>query len=680
MNSNISGVNHGSVCAQAGRGRRHMSGAAALAFAALVATGQASAQDGVPGQPQGPGPAIAVPFKQWWDFAYTVRSDGLVDYRERREILVGSQNMAQVLGQLRLNVNEHFFDLEIVEAATLKADGRRIDVAPDKILTQAANPGEQAIFEADAKLRTVIFSDLAVGDRVLIVARFHQKRELLPGGFSHSMVFSPASRIVAARVSFDVPKDMKLHVFADRLAYATEASGERVRHVWTYTEQPYRPEEPSAVLPLDRDPRVLVSTFRDWEAAGLAYWTRAAPKSAPTPAISALAEEITKGITDRREQARAISDWVTGNIRYVAIALGSGAWVPHDAASVLTNRYGDCKDHTTLMRAMLTAKGIESEFALINQRAQYRAYDVPTPSFDHVILYLPEFGIYTDPTAPSSAFGVLPAALFDKPVLRSGPKGITVARTPPATIAANRSVMRVEINIAPDGSAEGTNVIEGVGIAATSLRSQMARMESQDPAELATRNLNRQGFAGTARYELRSPRDRAEPYAVKASFTIIDKVFSRSGIRQIVVGPRLIGRPVGQMRAVIREGRKNDFVCLANAYREEIVLKLPEGRTVSRLPPDVSQSHALGEYTASYRRAGQTVTVTREVVMRPPGSVCKPETAKALEEVLAAADADFRKVIWLLEPAPGKDGKTKESEAGEAKGRKADATDGEDTN
>ena len=353
--------------------------------------------------------AIEAPFRQWYQADYSVRDGGLVDLVQRVEYQIGSQAMVQTLGQQRINVNEHFFDLEIVEAATLKADGRRIDVARDKIIEQTGNPGQQQIFEADNKVRTVVFPDLAVGDRTVTVTRFHQKRLHTPGGFSYGLVFSAATRIAGARVSFDVPADLALHIFTDRLGYSKEAlpeasSGARVRHVWTYAERPYKADEPSTVAAFDREPRLIVSSFRDWTSAGQAFWTGAESKGAVTPTIRELADSITAGMTDRRQQARAVSDWVTANIRYVAIFLGSGGFVPHDADSVMVNRYGDCKDHTTLMRALLSAKGIEADYALVNARPLYRTEEIPRPNFDHVILYLPEFDLYTDPTAASSAF------------------------------------------------------------------------------------------------------------------------------------------------------------------------------------------------------------------------------------------------------------------------------------
>jgi transglutaminase-like putative cysteine protease len=67
--------------------------------------------------------------------------------------------------------------------------------------------------------------------------------------------------------------------------------------------------------------------------------------------------------------------WVSKNIRYVAIDIGNSGIVPHDADSVLANAYGDCKDHAVLYSALLKAKGIQSETVLINLG---EAYTLPT--------------------------------------------------------------------------------------------------------------------------------------------------------------------------------------------------------------------------------------------------------------------------------------------------------------
>ena len=49
-----------------------------------------------------------------------------------------------------------------------------------------------------------------------------------------------------------------------------------------------------------------------------------------TPAIQKQADTITQGMTDPGAQARALYDWVSQHIRYVAIELGAGGYIPHD--------------------------------------------------------------------------------------------------------------------------------------------------------------------------------------------------------------------------------------------------------------------------------------------------------------------------------------------------------------
>jgi hypothetical protein len=143
-------------------------------------------------------------------------------------------------------------------------------------------------------------------------------------------------------------------------------------------------------------------------------------------------------------------------VRYVAVYLGTERVVPNDAASVLRNRFGDCKDKVTLMAALLAAKGIRSEPALINSGGVYTLPEPPTmAALNHVILYLPDFDLYDDPTVSPAAFGVLAPDTYNKPVLRVSADGARVARTP--VMKADDHVGRVKttIKIAANGAITG---------------------------------------------------------------------------------------------------------------------------------------------------------------------------------------------------------------------------------
>ena len=150
-----------------------------------------------------------------------------------------------------------------------------------------------------------------------------------------------------------------------------------------------------------------------------------------TPKVSALADQLTQGVTDRRAQAQKLYEWVSAHIRYVGIELGTGSFVPHDVDSIVANGYGDCKDHDVLLQALLKAKGIESQSILINSGNNYTMPDTASfATLDHVITYIPEFRLYLDSTAVVAPFGILPMAEYGKPMVVAAADGAGSGKTP----------------------------------------------------------------------------------------------------------------------------------------------------------------------------------------------------------------------------------------------------------
>ena len=114
---------------------------------------------------------------------------------------------------------------------------------------------------------------------------------------------------------------------------------------------------------------------------------------------------------------------MVAHTRYVAIELGRGSFVPHDADTVIAKGYGDCKDHDVLLQALLKAKGIDAESILINATNAYSLSEAPSfAQLDHVITYLPEFAVYLDASTPVAPFDVLPLQEYGKPAVRASRK------------------------------------------------------------------------------------------------------------------------------------------------------------------------------------------------------------------------------------------------------------------
>ena len=583
------------------------------------------------------------PFRRRFSYEYVIHHRELSDVTARIETEVISPSMVQTLGQHRLSVNNHFYDLEIVEAATIKTDGRRVDVPRDKIVElSGAESSTNILFQADVKTHVIPFPELAAGDRTILTTRLRQKRPTVAGGFSRVLALSPAQRAEEINVTVDAPRDLKLHVTERAVQHTREERGERTLLKWSVPRQSYAADEAGSVALVDWAPMLAFSTYESWDVIGRETFRLADPKSQPTEAVDKLAEEITRGITDRRQQAAAIYDWVAKNIRYFLVILGQGGWEPHDTASILSNRYGDCKDHTTLMRALLRAKGIESEFVLINQQRVYKAYDVPVLGFDHMIIYLPEFDLYADPTVAVGSFDTLPGSLADKPVLRVGSKATTVARTPVPKAEQYTAHLTSEATVQADGTIVGRNSLVAKGPAAIDARGVMRQFEQRGASEAVKLLLTRQRWAGSATFETRSPYDRSDPYEVKSNFTLTS-LTSRLNTTALVVptGLRLFGRPLGAYAVVVRENRLRDFPCDALTWSEKLTVNWPEGKKVLHIPKNVRISKPFGEYESTYKQNGRSLQVSRKLVWRVPGKVCTRQIANDLRDVSVAAARDF---------------------------------------
>jgi tetratricopeptide (TPR) repeat protein len=108
---------------------------------------------------------------------------------------------------------------------------------------------------------------------------------------------------------------------------------------------------------------VEVTDFASWADLGALMaplYVQAAAIPARGPLRSEL-ERIQALSPDPKVRTEAALALVQDRVRYVALAMGAGGYVPADAATTWSRRYGDCKGKTALLLALLHAMGIEAE-------------------------------------------------------------------------------------------------------------------------------------------------------------------------------------------------------------------------------------------------------------------------------------------------------------------------------
>jgi hypothetical protein len=111
---------------------------------------------------------------------------------------------------------------------------------------------------------------------------------------------------------------------------------------------------------------------------------------APSSAIAELAASM--GSRTAGETVDSAFAVIRDRIRYVARLDEIHAIVPRPAREVLARGYGDCKEISALLKALLARRGIEVNLALVATRGRKQVIDrVPTlGGFDHVVVYREE--------------------------------------------------------------------------------------------------------------------------------------------------------------------------------------------------------------------------------------------------------------------------------------------------
>jgi Domain of Unknown Function with PDB structure (DUF3857)/Transglutaminase-like superfamily len=155
--------------------------------------------------------------------------------------------------------------------------------------------------------------------------------------------------------------------------------------------------ERTDVRPLDIDDSI-PAWYEPWESVQItefASWSEVAQWSAELFVLDArsvdevkqLAARIIGEHATREERITAAIRFVQDDIRYLGIEMGRNSHEPHQPWETLEARWGDCKDKTLLLVALLRELGLNAHAALVSTRLQHRIEEkLPSPFvFDHVI-------------------------------------------------------------------------------------------------------------------------------------------------------------------------------------------------------------------------------------------------------------------------------------------------------
>lgn len=560
---------------------------------------------------------------------FTVKDNLAVERISEIEIKALTDEAAQRLKRKSFSHSTSIEKFKVLEAYTLKADGRRIEVPKNnfQVTVNKGNNGNQAIF-SDRTSVTIVFPDLEKGDSIYMKVKKSETEPMFPGNFSISGYFWSQMAYDDVSVTFDLPESIAFKSQFRKMAKEQEIkNGRKIIRLHYRNSKPIKiNREDFGVWDASQEAGYALSTFMNYQSIAKAYAARALPKAVPNKRVRSLAGKIIGNEKVKRKQARRIYDWVATNISYAGNCIGVGAVVPHDTDFILENRMGDCKDHATLLEALYSAAGIQSTQALINAGSSYRLPDVPTVSaVNHVINYIPEWDQFVDSTASAMPFDRIPQGISDKPVILIQ-NYVAGKRTPANQPGDDFQEIRSAMKIQSDGSVTGNIHLQLKGQPAIEARRGWRHATQQQEDEWLKRIFSSQNHIGSAAITKDDPTPLRSDYSYSVEFERPDFIRPK-GTGAFYAAPLLnaslsLYTMVNYPREEI-EGYK--VRCSNGRSVERLSYELPDGMKILAKPDDLEIAENHIRFKATYMLDKNRLEVFREIIDETPGNTCSAD-------------------------------------------------------
>jgi hypothetical protein len=369
-----------------------------------------------------------------------------------------------------------------------------------------------------------------------------------------------------------------------------------------------------------------------WRAIGQWVSTLEANRPDPSPEITAQTQSLIAGAPDFYAKLSRITEYIQKNIRYFIVIRGIGGLQAHPAANIFRNRYGDCKDKTTLLISMLQAAGIHAVYMPVDSHRGVVDPDAPSLYGNHMITAIEIPADVQDPRLKAivKARDGRRYLIFDPtdertPVgnLRSEEQGSfgTLAAGASSQIIAlpvldpdtNGSERKGSFTLAEDGTLTGSIDSFSFGPKGADLREFLKFTNDKQRREYWENSV-----AATLPGVTLDAFEFTEPAALDKPIEFHFKVTARQYSHQ--AGPLLLVRPrvVGSFAHPFNDKTRAYPIDLnaTGRWRDSFDIAIPPGYIVDETPDPVSLDLDFASYHSSVSAKGNLLHYEREYIVR----------------------------------------------------------------
>lgn len=514
--------------------------------------------------------------------------------------------------------NSGLQNIRLIEAYVIKPGGKKLDLAAVTGKSLPTPQAESAPGFSSLKQFEVDFDGFELGDSAYFKIEIETTKPIFGRHFDSMEHFPILFDWKSVEVNVNAPANYPLFFDATGLEGGQiGAEGGRTKWQWKKSDIKAIPVETAVYNPLDRSPRFAVTSFKSFDELAAAFWSGIKEKAVITPDIQTLADEITKDVKDPAAQAAAIYQWVNKNIRYLLVVVDRGGWVPHSSTEILQNRYGDCKDYTTLIYTLLRAKGIESTPVLINaDLGNWFPAVAAMEYFNHAILYVPSVKLFADATSPNTRLGIIPQAIVGKTAVLAGER-TGLIKVPENNPDDNQMLSEISVTVSDNGDLTAVSRNTYAGRSEIIFRPMLGGGAGGNADSFVKMLLAFYGISGSGRIiSVSDPHTVGEPFVLSMEVTVPDfTTLTPKGTFSLPVGLNMFS--IAALEMFTKEDKRNtDLIVGATRLREKYVIKFPAKAVFDDPPAPVNFSNDIGSFSLNYARVEGGIEMVRELVLK----------------------------------------------------------------
>ncbi len=451
--------------------------------------------------------------------------------------------------QIPLGYNSFYEQPELNYARVIHSDGTIREVPKDAVQIKTT-PESEGLQYTDSRYLSFALSGMEVGAAFDYQLTFTQKVPIIEGEWYDNHMFGYLLRnlsspfvpridpTLTSKYTLFVPKGSKFtyHMYSSHSEPVKKSIGAQDEYIWVLTDLPSVKMEEGMPSLSKITPILVAGSVKSWSDIDKWASGKISASVEITDEIRKRATELVTGKYSELDKIKAISDFIRKDIQYIYADLDRGGYTPHPAGEILKSKYGDCKDKSILLIAMLKAVGIEAFPAMINPFPYDELCDIPLPLFTHMITFIPCAGkeIWLDMTSGVTPFPELFFPDQGRMAFIVDGKGGKLIRTPADDQNKNYSVFNL------NASFSGGKVIISMKTDARGMQSDMLKSVFKElPQEMREQSFKAmiQSYANKAIFDTISFSDLTNsdvPFGVDIKYNL-DSVWQK-GQQQFTFG------------------------------------------------------------------------------------------------------------------------------------------------